>query len=681
MKRMAMKNRNDALECLSEEKYSRSLTSEDYEALTEEQRELLVHKKNIFPVLPYRKWKQAGISPAVAITVKLFRQMLPDRPSEVFIQTYPTRAQAEKAWIGALGKMNELLTGRGTEKNLPPVSLDDLVPKLFKIAEAWMSYRFEKNQRNEDKAIGRAIESVYEDNLKNKGLWIVSQFSADVGRLSDGFAKGEENSVEDKRFRDLLQSRAMNVRELIKDWFGIDEQIYFSGQAETKDRERMWELVSKSRSPDIPAFGKTIDANAAVTGQRRSISRHVCYEELKKDFGLREIDLPTWLSEQEKQTLLDVIYDSFDQLAEALKFSRKEIGLNGELSIGMTSDALRTKTALYRPEQKIIELPRVQEEAQLAHAWFDAFDHLAGGISKTSVVRQAMETVSVDAEHLALTSASNLLDSIERFVHIQGLFGAEEMQVAKRELTEFVISETSLARKRMTESADFVESTKERDKVKESGERSNDPELWNACMRREFLNLRNAFAIHCFDLARDASEKGILINSALIGLAQKAVETAYVTAAKDCRLDLKGREVSEFKKNAERLDAKEGNGPNLITPRQMFLRAGVAYVNSRLSSKGQNNVYLVSIKNNQKELYPEGRELVALNTVLEAELLKRRNDLKALVCETIVESKQNSEIQVLQQEMSANVLSGLSEKSGAEIRFAVREKTTGKYRR
>lgn len=652
-----MQNRKNKTQSLSEEKYSRSLTSEDYDALTEEQRQLLVHKKNIFPVLPYKRWKQAGISPAVAMTVKLFRQMLPDTPSETFTDAYATSSEAEKAWILALGKMNAYLTGRGTERNLPATTLDDLMPDLFRIAKAWMAYRFEEEQSEEEKAIGRALESVYGNNLKNKGLWIVSQFSADVGQQSDSFSDPDKEA----QLKQLLQNRAMNVRELMKTWYEIDEQVFFSAHAETQDRERMWEIVSKSRTAGVPTFGKTIDANTIVSGQRRPSSRHVRSEEIREEFGLRALDLPTWTDEHEKQTLLDVVYDSFDQLSEALKLPRKAIGLNGELAVAMNSNALQNKAALYRASDKVLELPRVQDGAQLAQAWFEAFDHLAGHISEVPAVRQALETVSVDTERAALTSAADLLDSIERFVETDGLFSADEIREVKQELTEFVITETSQAKKRMTESADFIESTKTRSQSVETSKRNDDPGLWNACMRREFLILRNSFAIHCFDLARDASEKGILINRSLIGLAQKAVETAYIAAAQEHCLEFKGQAISEFRKKAEFLDAKQGNGPNLATPRQMFVRAGAAYVNSLLTAKGQHNAYLVSIKENQKELYPEGRELTAISAALETEFIKQSEALKAFVSEAIVASNHKNEIRVPQVD--------------------VHEKAAGKYRR
>ena len=640
--------------------FSRSMDVADYEKLDENFRKLFLVKRNIFPTLPYKKWKESGVSPAVGMIVKLFRQMLPDKPPQSFLDEYENKETAEKAWIGAIGQFNRMLTGRDTEANLVPMTLDDLMPHLFEIGRNWAQCRFGEEQSEQEHAQGLAIESMYPNNLKNQAVWLLAQVMTDtVGLKTFG---EENNSVQDQdptEKNKTMHERAVAFENAMKDWFGISEKEFFASKTSPEDKEKMWNTVSRAKA-EFGAGMSILNPNSPVIiGKRRAENRHVTVDELAEEFGFKDVRLGSWLDETEKQKILDTVYDSFDQMSEALTMPRLAMGLNGTLTLALTSSALQGKKSQYDPETGVLNLAGIGNGGNLAEEWFKAFDQSKDHVSENCPeIRRALTTASVDPVTLSLAFAGELLDAVERFVQTPGLLDEAEQPKVKTELTNFIVRETVQAQERMMQSADLMTVDNTINKRLVLDGKFEDDIRWNTCTRREFLNLRNSFSVHCFELSRDASSKGILLGPQLLELAQKSVETAFVTAAKELRINLRVQEKSDFLRQAETMDATNGSKPFYSLPGEMFARAAAAFVETQLAAKNERNDYLVSrtmlisgAENSgmNPNLYPKKSEREAIVTVFKEELNAWRKDFVHLYRNPIVQAqkpRQHQEIPV-----------------------------------
>ena len=102
-------------------------------------------------------------------------------------------------------------------------------------------------------------------------------------------------------------------------------------------------------------------------------------KDLDQIFGVDAVQWGKWINgENEKQTLLNLVYESFTDLAQTFNIPRKAIGLthNGiGLGSGFGSQGKKGSKAHYQPGQKFLHLNRFNSAGSLAHEWFHAYDH------------------------------------------------------------------------------------------------------------------------------------------------------------------------------------------------------------------------------------------------------------------------------------------------------------------
>lgn len=102
-------------------------------------------------------------------------------------------------------------------------------------------------------------------------------------------------------------------------------------------------------------------------------------KDLDQTFGVDAVQWGKWIkAENEKQTLLNLVYESFTDLAQTFNIPRKAIGLthNGiGLGSGFGSQGRKGSKAHYQPGQKFLHLNRFNSVGSLAHEWFHAYDH------------------------------------------------------------------------------------------------------------------------------------------------------------------------------------------------------------------------------------------------------------------------------------------------------------------
>ncbi|HFF4545594.1 TPA: DNA primase, partial [Acinetobacter baumannii] len=100
-------------------------------------------------------------------------------------------------------------------------------------------------------------------------------------------------------------------------------------------------------------------------------------EQFSNVFGFRAIQFGNWVTQQERQHLLNITFDGLSELRDALGFDSKNISLNGTLAIafGARGQAGRNAaSAHYEYASKIFNLTKQNGAGCLAHEWFHGLD-------------------------------------------------------------------------------------------------------------------------------------------------------------------------------------------------------------------------------------------------------------------------------------------------------------------
>lgn len=100
---------------------------------------------------------------------------------------------------------------------------------------------------------------------------------------------------------------------------------------------------------------------------------------LDKTFGIDAMQWGNWINESnERQNLLNLVYESFTDLAATFNIARDSIGLevnNRGLGFGIGSQGISGSRAHYQTGQKFLHMNRKNSAGSLAHEWFHAYDH------------------------------------------------------------------------------------------------------------------------------------------------------------------------------------------------------------------------------------------------------------------------------------------------------------------
>jgi tetratricopeptide (TPR) repeat protein len=106
----------------------------------------------------------------------------------------------------------------------------------------------------------------------------------------------------------------------------------------------------------------------------------VTEEMVAKTFGLRAIQYGEWVTGPERQAMLNMSYDSFADLANALAVPSEFIGFNGQLALALGARGRGgTAAAHFEPGENIINLTKTMGAGTLFHEYSHALDHFLKG--------------------------------------------------------------------------------------------------------------------------------------------------------------------------------------------------------------------------------------------------------------------------------------------------------------
>jgi len=117
--------------------------------------------------------------------------------------------------------------------------------------------------------------------------------------------------------------------------------------------------------------------------------KDVTVEDFWNKFKFRAGEFGNYMTQKERQKILNASYDAFLDLAKVLNISPESIGLNGKLAIAFGArgtGGIGAANAHYEPSKIVINLTKFKGGGSLAHEWFHALDNYMDARSKNKDV-------------------------------------------------------------------------------------------------------------------------------------------------------------------------------------------------------------------------------------------------------------------------------------------------------
>lgn len=136
---------------------------------------------------------------------------------------------------------------------------------------------------------------------------------------------------------------------------------------------------------------------------------NVTGEDFIKTFNIKGGEFGNWLNENERQTNMNMAFDSFKDIAKALGINDADIAMGNRLNIAFGSRGRKGAAAHYEPLREVINLTKMKGAGSLAHELFHAMDDISG---------KAMGLKSFATEHPRANSAFTDLVNALRYKEV-----------------------------------------------------------------------------------------------------------------------------------------------------------------------------------------------------------------------------------------------------------------------
>lgn len=201
------------------------------------------------------------------------------------------------------------------------------------------------------------------------------------------------------------ESGVFGIRRYV---YGLDEGIrmpsavkhwsrYYNPNGTPK--ETAWDYLLPKRSGrnqgDTENALKTIsekdltDPRYERTGIDWRDGRDVTAQELLETFGFRGIEFGNWVTQAERQDVINAAFDGFCDLTELLEIDRKHIGFNGKLGLAFGARGSGQACAHFEPAYNAINLTRTKGAGALAHEWAHALDLNSNNMASKGYLSEA----------------------------------------------------------------------------------------------------------------------------------------------------------------------------------------------------------------------------------------------------------------------------------------------------
>lgn len=546
----------------------RALALEDLDSMNEMERTSLVTKKNVWPPLNYVEMRESGVTPQAAVCLKYLKDKLNTTPVRAGRSLYQRGdSDFDADYIGAIELVRDAVVDVRT--------VDDF---LSVMAQLYERGRLLPCGDTSDYVTGgtalqvqwgrEAANTIYSCNGGLLSYKLSLEVSKKVGR-SESLDDQWKSLIKPKR--EKSQSEIEATREKLE-----------------QDRE-----LHRPHLDKVQREGTDWRANRDITAN-----------DLIEHFGFRAVEFGNWLPQDERQQVLNMAFDSFCDLSQALGLTPKDLSLDGDLAIAFGSRGFGGKVGVmahFEPARMVINLTRMQGAGSLAHEWCHALDfHLGEKKGYASVLSEKTNSSVIgelsralklrlatgeEAFRLGNSNAQKGQDYALSWVPIDNANGRQKLKEGMAVLfdkahTAFYES----AGTRLVKAPNF------------SGRKSAvDTQVFDD-LYLEMMGCMEASATGKPALFTKVRDK---ITNCVIFSLESLARAVTAEVALDTKLPLPesflggGSQLpTDFSKEATKLD-KSKAAPYWGTTHEMFARAGAAFVHDQLEAVGTRSDYLV----------------------------------------------------------------------------------------
>jgi hypothetical protein len=140
--------------------------------------------------------------------------------------------------------------------------------------------------------------------------------------------------------------------------------------------------VKKKTAEELEAMNKTrqFDAkphlkNIQREGKDWRNGADVTPEIFTEAFGFRGVEFGEWVTQGERQTMMNMAYDALMDLADVYELPSVAMSLNGTLALAFGSRGRKGAVAHFEPARRVINLTRMSGAGALAHEFAHALDN------------------------------------------------------------------------------------------------------------------------------------------------------------------------------------------------------------------------------------------------------------------------------------------------------------------
>lgn len=551
----------------------RSLGLDDLDAMNELERKALVSKKNVWKPLDYQQMREDGVTPQAAMGLKYLKDKLntePDRSRGRGL-TGPMRdLDPDAQYIIAIAAVRDAVADVKTVQDLT-----EAMQRLYEMGARDSNYepsRYITGGTTLQVQWGRDVSTLVYDSTRG----LPRKISSEIRKKVEAY---DRHTTDDQRWSNLIKPK----RE--------KSEAELDAAREKKEQDR--ELHRPHLARVIREGGHDWRGGRDVIG-----------DDLLHHFGFRAVEFGNWLPQDERQSVLNMAFDSFCDLASALDVSPKSLSLGGELAIAFGSRGTGgTGAALahFEPARMVINLTRMRGAGSLAHEWMHAFDFMEGGkrgfacetnkgmASPMGELSRAMQLRSATADEMiarGMAAAQQGRQYAASWVRTGGdrehraALDANLVQLFERARGRFAESVTEAMARQPNFGTSHAVNPLLLDKVREEIMEA----LGGAAEKR-----KRGGGFKDDDKALNCVHFGVN------GLARAVTAEVYSHAEIQLPEHFLGGGSSvstDFAKEAAKLD-KSRSEAYWATPREMFARAGAAFVYDQLAARGTRCDYLV----------------------------------------------------------------------------------------
>lgn len=632
--------------------YKSALKVSDIDSFNEREKEELITKNNIWPAINYEKLKELGFEAKAVTAIKVIKDSLPIEPGKHDRRKYPVDDQKRREYISAVATIRNVLMGDLSADELEcngAKTFNDVVIRMAALHKLWAP--------NKDNSWGSGCSNLHMA-MGRKACTFISPVDVATNQLNSAVRK-VYSSKQKTSWRDGIDYEKWN--HLIKE------------KVERSDKKSE-EINARKLLNDLLHNPAPEHLDLIISETKWREGRDVTEHELLERFNFKGIEFGNWVPQNERQIVVNYAYDGFCDLAEVLGIEDKNIGLEGNLSLGFGSRGRGGRNAAlahYEPSRHVINLTRLKGAGTLSHEYFHALDDYLGGYSK----RYASEEsgAAFNRVILAAKRANKGLDE-----------QLESKQAAAIKHTKWGLSwvykvfsdrsEADTVLKKIEENIlpsikqDIQSAVKETLKASQLKEfdtttyLSVDEKNYFSCKKRCEETLMNMILNAVSD-----SESGLWkrmdkksrdqLSGNFSTLLRNAMDAEFITEAKaqgfEFSLGASGITDSKFYLDAKKLDDVTGRTkPYWATTKELLARAGAAYVHDKLAESNKQNQYLVngSAENAHEAIFasspnPQGEDRTRINAAFEEAFMEIRHHFSNVnaVADAEKEVKLNSE--------------------------------------